>query len=238
MATGMEIDSNEPAEMQQLIGQVIQITRLALNEAGWADYRWYDCSNSPVHVERKTWHEVFDIDRVEDQLARHLKRQPHARLLVVLEGVGLSNMVGSTIFRPTTGHKRLFVPSRENMKPMQMVYSWLYQVEKYCEIYQTSCLTETAKALVAFYRSDLKPDKEHTVFRRHIKKVEFRANPQVTMLMSIADHIGEDRAVRLIKQFGTLLNVLQAEPKELMAVKGIGAKIVTDLLRKVGRPDV
>ena len=236
MEAFLDFDINEPAEMWRLLEHTIPIVSSDLNNKGWADYRWYDFENNPVHVERKTWYEVFDIDRVEDQLARHLGHQPHARLIFLLEGVPMGSVSGTALYRPTSGAHKMFVPNREDSRPTQMVYSWLYQVEKYCEVYCTSCLAESSRALVSFFRADQTGD--HTTFKRHIKKIAFAANPQVSMLMSVADGIGEVKAKEMIAHYGTLLNVLNAPIEDMVALPGIGKVLATKLLRRVGRSDV
>jgi ERCC4-type nuclease len=121
-----------------------------------------------------------------------------------------------------------------------MYYSWLHQVSEYCEIQCTADQTASAYAISALYRADEKPQQAHTTFRRYLKKVEWNPDPQVEMLLNLANRlgIGEVRAVALINKFGTVYNVLKASPKELVTVEGVGLKLAERLLRTVGRGDV
>ena len=106
------------------------------------------------------------------------------------------------------------------------------------EVIQTTSLRETATALVAMYESDMKDDEEHMTFRRHIKQSQFHPNPAVVQLMGVSPGLGDKRASALIAKFGTVWNVIKAEPSDLVQVEGIGPTLAHQILQRVGRPDV
>src|SRR3990167_10961304 len=209
-----------------------------LNDQGYADYKWQDYADQPVHVERKTWSElVGSLDHVENQLFKHLKTQPEARLVFLLEGVATPEPLGTALWKEAG---RYFVKTYSSQLPIQLTYAWLYQVGKYLEVVQTANLRGTAIMLGALYKSDQK--ETHTTFNRYLQEPNFHPNPQVAMLMGLlkaADvSVGEVKAVALINQFGTVYNVVAAKPEQLTLVEGIGMKTAKALLRKLGRPDV
>ncbi len=203
-----------------------------------------------MHVELKTWRDLIygqrALDVVEDLLSRQLKKFPKAQLRLIVQGAALSSPTGTTVFRANRGGNKVFTPVREikregaeiRTNSLNMIYSWLYQIGKFCEVYPTFSYTVTAQAISSFYRADQKPEKEHTTFHRYLKTIEWNPNPQVQKLMAIADGIGSVKAVALLKEFGVLWNILKAEPSDLQRVPGIGQKLARDILRRIGRPDI
>ncbi len=234
-------DVHELGELQRLLGYLPELQVTALNEGGWADYAWLDSEGLPCHVERKTWQELFNRDRVEDQLSRHMIGHPEARLILLVEGTPLPASGNTTAFyqvRTNKQGKQWFLPTRSWNQPLQAPYAFLYQVGKYCETYFTSCPINSAIAISSFFKADQRPEIDHTTFKRHIRKISFHRNPQVSKLMSIADGIGPTRAEAIIARFTVLWNVLNATPQQLASVPGMGIGTATKLLRQIGRSDV
>ena len=230
------VDIHEPTQAQSLIGQSVPCTVEDLNGNGWADYRWQDYAGTYVHVERKTWGELLtSIDHVEDQLRRHLSSHPEAKLRLILEGVTIPIASGSAILRPAN-REAVYVKGYDSSIRLSGIYSWLYQVGKYIEVYTTPNYEATCIALVAFFKGDQK--EEHITLHRHIKKVDFHPNPQITSLMGLLPNVGAKRAESLIDRFTTTWNVVSASPEELATVDGIGKVLSKQILRQVGRPDV
>ena len=233
------IDSHEPDLAIPLMGTTVPTERTSLNEHGWADYKWDNYNNSPIHVERKTWSELLGaIDKVEDQLRRHMTNQPKAKLIFLLEGISWPDPGGTMILRKTDKNSNLWVNHRTSPMRLPQVYSWIYQISKYIEVIQTSSYPATCMALVSMYKGDQKPEESHTTFSRYYKEATFNPNPQVAMLMGMSTGIGETRAKALIKEFHTIWNVFSATPTELSAVNGIGTKTATQILQRIGRVDV
>lgn len=235
-----ECDVNEPEEAAKLIQPSIPEAhfRVALNANSWADYRWETVDGGWVNVERKTWPEILaNVDAVEDQLRRHMKNQPKARLLFILEGmIEMGEMGTWTIQRAKGG--TVWTRGHLSGTRLSRVYSWLYQASRYVEVFQTMNYEQTCSLLVAMYKADQKPDNEHRTFNRYFKKVVFHPNSQVTRLMGMSPGLGEVKAEALIEKFGCLWNVLNAQPSELAQVKGIGPGLSKSILQGVGRLDV
>lgn len=244
MSEPMLVDVQEPGDIFSLIHQVIPCVRESINDLGYADYKWPsvggEAHRPAMHqVERKLWVDILsDLDAVEDQLRREAQAHPNARLKLLVEGIATSHPDGTVVWLPTKGNKKLMFPAKTFRLPLQAAYAWFYQVSQYMEVYCTPDMASTATALVAFYKADQKEEHEHRTFHRHFKVVTFHPNPQVQKLMALASGVGETRAVALIQRFGTCWNVINADPKQLQAVEGIGLKVSLKLLREIGRPDV
>lgn len=240
------IDTNEPKNVFTYLKPVLDnITIQPLNSEGYADYRWRACDGTRIiQVERKTWGELLaDTDKVEEQLHRHLSKHPSVELVFLLEGLVERNSNGGT--RVLNKQRNGFVTKgREYRTNLTGIYSWLYEIEKYCHVMQTPSLEESITALAALYKADQK--EHHRTFRRHIKQLEFHPDPRVTTLMGISSGIGEARAQSLIKKFISPWNIMSAgycehsvvkDKYELATIPGIGRTIVDNMLRGFGRPD-
>lgn len=236
-----KIDVHEPNLMKSLLATAHRFEDASLNEQGWADYLWTMADGRPHHVERKTWGELSDLDGVEEQLFRHLTKHQDcgAKLTWVLEGIVAPTVSGYVVFKEATTKGRiLFVPNNQQHRPLKMLHAWLYRISEYVEVIQTSCVVSTANLISSMYTSDMKEETEHNTFKRYYKTITWHPNPQVAKLIAIGDGIGTIRAQAIIERFGTVLNVLQADPKQLASVPGIGPITATKLLQRVGRTDV
>ncbi len=234
----IEIDIHEKPEALTLIGPSVPCRMLALNEDNWGDYRWRSISGRWTNVERKTWPEVLaNIDAVEDQLRRHMRNQPDARLLFVLEGMVDVDPEGTYILHPTAKHT-LWNRGYRSGTRIGRIYSWLYNASEYVEVFQTFSYELTCQFLVQAYNQDQKKPEEHKTFNRYYKRVVFHPNPQVMQLMGLLPGIGEVKCEALIDRFTTVWQVLNASPGELMQVEGIGTKLSLNLLQRIGRTDV
>ena len=235
----LEVDQHEPTERAlPLMSTSVPCRVEVLNERLWADYRWKGLDGRWTQVERKTWGEVLaNVDAVEDQLRRHMKNQPEARLLFVLEGMVDSNSDGVHVLK-AANNGNVWVKGYRSGTRIGRIYSWLYNASEYVEVFQTFSYELTCQFLVQAYQQDQKEEHLHKTFNRYFKKTTFHPNPQVLALIGMAPGLGEVKAEALIARFSTVWNVLNASPKELMEVAGIGPTMATTLLRRIGRPDV
>ena len=209
-----------------------------LNERLFADYKWNDLTGRVTQVERKQWGEVLaNVDAVEDQLRRHKKNQPEARLLFLIEGMVSEDSSGVYILNPAKGNN-IWVKGYRSGTRLSRIYSWLYNASEYVEIFQTFSYEMTCQFLVQAYNQDQKEEHEHKTFNRYYKKITFHPNPQVLALIGMAPGLGEVKAEALIDKFTTVWNVLSASPEELMQVSGIGKGMAHTLLQRIGRTDV
>lgn len=236
----LDCDVNEPpAGITNIRPAVDEAQVLALNSAGYADYRWYGASGRMTNVERKTWPEILaNVDAVEDQLRRHQAKHPAARLVFILEGWVQETLAGTSLVVGINGRQNMWVLGHQSGTRLSRIYSWLYAASEYVEIFQTGSYSQTCQLLVAMYKQDCKEDKDRKIFSRHFKEITFHPNPQVLKLMAIEPGIGEKRAEALIGAYTTLWQVLSAEPRELAAVPGVGMTLATRLLQRAGRLDV
>ena len=239
------IDSNEPPEMFMLTKPVLDSIRVtSLNSDGYADYRWTKYDGKTKQVERKTWGELLaNTDKVEEQLSRHLNKHPDVELVFLLEGLVEQSGSGCRLL-----HKQksgFITKGREYRTRLSGIYAWLYEVGKYCEVIQTTGLSESATALCALYQADQKTS--HNTFQRTIKQLTFHPNPRVVTLMGISPGLGDIRSSALINKFITPWNIVSAgwtgEPVvknkyDLTVVNGIGKILVDNVLRQFGRPDL
>ena len=234
----LEADVHEPKDFIKNCVTSVPVSVEILNERLWADYRWKTEAGCYVQVERKTWPEILaNVDAVEDQLRRHRKNQPEARLLFVLEGMVSADSMGTYSLRETRGGG-IWSRGYRSSTRISRIYSWLYNASEYVEVFQTGDYAGTCQFLVQAYKQDQKPELEHKTFQRHFKKMTFHPNPQVLMLMNMVPGLGEVRAEALIERFTTVWNVVSTSPADLMDVSGIGQSIAHTMLRRIGRPDV
>lgn len=236
----LEIDCHEQRDGQtavRYIAPVLPCRVSNLNEAGWGDYKWVGSSGRVSNVERKTWGEVLaNIDSVEDQLRRHKQAHPEARLLFVLEGWVDEHMAGTSVVQSANRGQGLWARGYQYSTKLSRVYSWLYNISEYLEVFQTGSYEQTCQWLVAAYKQDQKEEKQ--TFHRYYKEIKYHADPQVLQLMGLMPGLGEVKAGALIAKFTTTWQVLNSKPEELQMVAGIGPKIAVNLLRSVGRLDV
>ena len=233
----LEIDTHEPLEALPRMQQVVPAKMSPLNDQGWADYKW-DGVDGVHHWERKQWSELTSgLDDVEWQLRQEAQRHPEARLGLIVEGVATPGMIGTQLWSRSRKSDVIY-KSREQTLRYPMIAAWMYRVGKFIEVMYTADFTSTCALLVAVYQSDQKTD--HGTFERYLKPITWKPNPQVEMLAAIGHGVGVGpaKAEAIIKQFGTVWNVLSADPKQLIAAEGVGKALASRLLRKVGRPDV
>jgi ERCC4-type nuclease len=235
----LEADVHEPTEkFLTYVRPAVDCKVTVLNEHLWADYRWKNHDGSWTQVERKTWGEILaNVDSVEDQLRRHLKNQPEARLLFILEGMVEDTSDGVHILTPAKSNN-VWVKGYRSGTRIGRIYSWLYNASQYVEVFQTFSYELTCQFLVQAYKQDQKPPEEHKTFNRYFKKVTFHPNSQVLALMGMIPGLGEVKAEALIERFNTVWNVLSASPADLMTVDGIGKGMANTMLQRIGRMDV
>src|SRR3990172_2065775 len=226
----IQIDLHEPFQIYQLLTQVVEAKYLPLNPE-YADYLWNGIDGT-VEWERKTWAELLsDLDGVEAQLRRERQAHPQHRFGLIVEGIATPSIAGTSTWRQGGKDRNIFYRSKEYHLSIKAVYAWLYQVEKYMEVYFTASREATAYALVSFYQADQKEG--HTTFQRHLNTMTFSSNPQVEMLMAIGKGvgIGPAKSEELVRQFGTVWNILSSPPEKLQGVGRLGKSTIEKLLR-------
>jgi len=240
LPVGLEVDQHEPIQLVNLILQAAPAEVKPLNSQGYADYRWMAPDSVIMQIERKTWGDLLsDLGSIENQLLRQLDAHKDHTLVLLVEGIVVpsdSLLGGTAVLKKAKGQGRIYYQSSQSKVSVSALYAWLYQVSKYMEVYQTSDILGTAKAIVAFYKSDQKEG--HRTFTRHLKEVTFHPNPQVTSLMGMLPGLGPIKGEALIARFGTVWEILNSTPEKLAEVYGVGTKEATRWLRLIGRSDI
>jgi len=237
------LDNMEPAEIENLIKQSIDVTRVGLNGKGIADYMWFACDNHRIQVERKQTHEVLGgMDEVEEQLGRELQNGVEETILLV-EGI-CEPVFGLKIATQTwhrAKNKNILIPGRTYNCSYTGYKAWQNQLDKAgVTIVETFDYTATAMTLVALYQNSQK--EEHKTLRRYIKnRIQIESkNPHILTLMSIkGGGIGEEIAKALIDRFGTTWYTLNQDAEQLaetiVGEKRFGINRAKKLLTAIGR---
>jgi len=239
------IDTNEPVGVFAAVKPVLDNVRVtSLNVDGYADYKWDTANGKTKQCERKTWGELLsNLDKVEEQLQRHLTKHPQIELVFMLEGIVHQTNTGTQVLNKQSNG--FVTKGMEYRSRLSGIFAWLYEIGKYCEVIQTTSLQESCVALCSLYNADQKLN--HNTLHRHIKQLNFNTDPRITTLMGVSPGLGEVRAGALINQFSTPWNILSAgwkgEPVvknkyDLTIVNGIGKTLVDNVLRNFGRPDI
>lgn len=237
-------DVNEPHEMIPLLAQVVPINVKPLNVQGFADYKWTKHDGKERQVERKTWGELLsNVEHVEEQLQRHLTKNPNIELVFLLEGMVVQGELGTTTLT-STNNNRIYTLGHRYAARLSGIYSWLFEISNYLTVVQTTSLRESGIALTSMYTHDQKD--VHTTLQRHIKQVASNPNPMVTTLMGASQGLGDKRASQLIEYAGTPWNIWSAgfcehsvykDKYDFTKLDGIGRGIMDNIYRQLGRPD-
>jgi len=237
------LDNMEPVEIENLIKQSIDVTRMGLNSKGFADYLWFACDGHRIQVERKQIYEVLGgIDEVEEQLQRELQNGVEETILLI-EGI-CEPVFGLKLATQTwrrAKDKNILIPSRTYNCSYTGYKAWQNQLDKAgVTIVETFDYTATAMTLVAFYQNS--QEEKHKTLRRYIKnriQIENK-NPHVLTLMGIkGGGIGEERAKAIIDRYGTFWYAIQQPAEELaetlVGEKRLGMATVRKLFNAIGR---
>lgn len=239
----MLIDTHEPYELVHHIMNAIKEAEFSeLNREGYADYKWLVKATATYRqFERKTWKDLFtSLDDVEYLLFRQMQAHPDVEPGLLVEGVIRPHPQGAVMMKPPKAKSSdILVPSGILYGNLHKIKAWLNQVSEYMRIQYTTDYMDTAISLAAWYDNDQK--ESHNTFHRHMKKVQFTPNPQVSRLLGLAHNdtgIGITLAERLIGKFGTAYGVASARPEDIAVVDGISVTGARNFLRKIGRPDI
>lgn len=229
----IKVDVHEPGEIIRGIAQ----TKTPFEVGPWnvqkhSDFHWWSAQGEQVEIERKQWGEITgDLDRVELQLQTHLLTFPDARHVLLLEGGIIQTPTGSQVLVSAGKWMR---SGRESRRPLNSLYSWLYNISRWFEIIPTANIQASAVAIVTMYNSDGKA--EHDTLRRNIKKLDFDPDPFITQLMGAFPGVGQKVATEIARKFDSLYEVVNATPGELYRIEGFGKTMIQRILKGVGSP--
>lgn len=240
---GLKVDNHEPADIQRALDlPILGMEVLNLNDMGYADYCWWGTDGILHQFERKTWKDlVSGWDSVEYQLREEHQRNPDARLSLILEGVAEPAPRGVIVYYRRQGQNAMF-GKVEGTQPglYKKIVNGLYGMGEFLEVFTTPTMAATITALSSWYQHD--QEDEHSIFRRHLKQINWNPNRHVAALMGLAQNdtgLGPTRCEDLINEYGTVWNVIHENPAVVGSmVKGISSDAIRNLQRKIGRPDV
>ena len=227
----LHIDHNEPPVMKRFLGQTdIQYTWSNYNNQDHSDYWWERHDGIIKEVERKTWGEILsNLDKIEEQISRHLDRKPNAEHVLLLEGP-ITIKGGDIVTFKNKGIK--WEASRYYKQNLNGVYAWLYQVSHYLTIIPSSNVVTSAAALGAMFKSDGKSD--HATLQRNYSIRDFNRDPVIERYMGMLQGISEKRAKTLRNAFPTVAALVAANRNDIIVLPGFGPAIADNIMRQLG----
>jgi len=224
MPNVLYVDTYEPENIAKALGKVAPAVQVGLNNDGKADYYWLNLKDKQVMYERKQLGEALsDLDRLEEQLYRHLVECDELSLIV--EGVGKATQSGVQIYKQGRwgwnvkgGHSFGRQPGLwarwESLK-------WSLWHECGVYVVEVSDWEQTVWHLNTAFKQTYRP--EHTTLKRytvpHIGQMS--KNKHIDNLMRLHGcRVGEANAKRLVERFGSVRGVMQASEAELIGCMG------------------
>ena len=246
------LDSHEDIELQTLLAQLVPVTRERLNQFGLGDFMWTDCHGEITSLEGKQITELLgSIDQVEEQLGRQIRGNMAHHYGLIVRGVALPHKEGIATYQwsKTKDGRRVAYENRVVHQSYKGYRAWLHRLSvmglMVVEVPSTEAMAVT---LAAMYLND--QQETHSTFQRHIPVVPPVMNPQpaVLALMGLTEGIGEQRALALVgrtvdvetgeisyNKYGSLWELLHADPKDIASVPGVGKETVRKLFAALGR---
>lgn len=246
----IQVDIHEPLEVVRLIEPAHDVDQIALNEQGWADYKWSGESliDSPIgdyHHERKLWSDLAtDLDSVEDLLHRQHKAHPQAKHRLIVEGGGIEPAPRGVIVYTRRQAQNIMIGRQLGTQPglYKKVMGWVAECSRYMEIYFSASHAATAALLCELYEHDQKTEEERKTFQRYSKPMNWNPNPQVQMMLGLATGdtgLGPVLVERIIKEYGSVWNAIHATPADWgNKIKGVSANTAITFMRRMGRGDI
>ena len=216
--------------MQQLVGQVIKYELDSYNRQGHSDYWWERVDGVIKQVERKTWQEILSgVDKIEEQLSRHLSDKPNAEHILLLEGPITAKGDFIQAYSSKGNGFSVGRPYRQNITG---IYAWLYQISHYYTIVPTYNIEGSAAALIAMFKSDGQDN--HSTLNRNYARRSFHRDPIVEKYMGVLDGIGDTKAEELRKVFPTIASLVAAKRNDFIVLPGFGANLADKIMRQLG----
>jgi hypothetical protein len=236
----VKVDVYEPDEIVNSLAQMFPDTcKLPLNQQGFADYLWSG-KLGLEQAERKQIREICEgMERVEDQMRRHLQDQPEVKQYLIVEGVYLPTGDGG--MQPFYLNK-----SGEGWwkgKEYDRRYMSLARYTGFLEAIRRMGVDviEVPHWSVTVYKlSRLRVGNEkgdEGIMQRHVKIPLFHPDPYVVTLMGIKDGgLGPELAQNCLSVFDTPAKLLSQEPETISQhVPGMTYAKAVKLLQAWGR---
>ena len=227
------LDVFESDKLEQLLAQDVEVTRMTLNDNNMADIWWAASGGQTYQGENKAVSEIMgDMDHVEAQLQKQYYQADHCGL--VIRDVALPAQASVVSMVHIRTKKDWFVPKHTYNIPYSRYRSWLVGIDGAgVKVVEVANVVAVARHIIAEY--NFSNSAENLSLKRHhrTKIVIPDRNPHIVALMGLSIayslNIGETKARALVDRFGTMAQVLKADPKELMEIPGVGKTIVAKL---------
>lgn len=231
------LDVFEPKELERLLSQSAQVSRIALNSMGYADVMFTAHDGHRIQIENKQAEELLGagLNGVEEQLRRQVNNAEESMLLI--RGIIVPAVDGCQVYRQSTSGS-IFHKSRKYKKTNYSGYrAWCWRLDKAgVTVIEVPDINAAAVTIGAIYGNSQKAD--HATFQRYIKPKPYVEDydPFVLTLMGIvmpAPGIGEKKAKELLEVYGTPWAVYCRSEDELSDV--IGRALARKLLEAIGK---
>jgi ERCC4-type nuclease len=235
MLTVDDREVTQHPEIPQMLTIPVTVQRLDS-----ADYAFLDRNNEPVGIERCEIGNLMQKIRngeLEAQLARC--DNDYKTVMLLIEGVydHVSGFVAQ--YRKTRDGNTYYRNRIEPSFRYTDVKALLTRMSELgIELVETPTFECSLMVIETIYRQRKKSEDEHTLFKklRQVKiPVKMSTNPAVPMLLALCPRMPDKVAIKLLGQFGSIWNVINAEPKELLNVEGMGKGLVSKLLQGIGK---
>lgn len=234
----MTVDDREFTQhpnIDELLGVPYIVERMEAS-----DYAFLDRNGEPVGIERCAIGNLMQKIR-SGELERQLVKcdQMFSHVVLLVEGVydQLAGLV-ATYHKSREGNAMYRSRIEGSFRYADVKALMIRLSELGIELMETSSFETSMILLAVLYKQRTKPEEEHTLFKKMRKvrlPVKLSTNPAVPMLLALAPRMNERAAVNLIHEYGSVWGVLNADPKELIEVKGFGKQGLTNLYRGIGK---
>jgi len=222
-------------ELSSLIGVPLRVDTL---DAG--DFAFIDKNNEVVGIERseiKNLMQKLRSGELEAQLARC--DEHYNTVFLLIEGV-YDHVSGFLALYKRNIDGRVYFRNRiePNTRYAEAKALEIRLSELGIEVIGASNFDCSMRVISAIYHQRTKLEEEHTLFKkiRPIRiPVKLSANPAVPMLLALCPRLPEGVAIRLIYQYDSIWNILHADDKEILKIKGMGRGLLNKLKQGVGK---
>jgi hypothetical protein len=252
------IDTHEPTDIEELLKQSVPVSRAPLNQTGMSDFYFGGADNRTRQFSRKQAGELLSsIDEAERQLRDYYPYADENYQLIegIISPVPITKKHKSfstvstrmsakpnTLFSYSVANNGFIYGERAHEVSESLLQAWLFRLQSVgIGIIWTTNYISTATTLATIYKNCQKPPEEHSTLQRYIKPriVIQKFNPFVLALMSLSSAykigIGEDKALAISEDYGSILDLAMSNVDELCQIPGIGKKVAKKLLQAIGR---
>jgi len=245
MTYSLVADIYEPVEITSVLSSMINVNKLYLVDMDLGDYHWVGVDGKRYVIERKTANEIIADSggRIDDQLRRYIHNGNVDEITLLIEGE-VAEERGKAVGWTST---RKGYTSRRFAKPYKAVMSWLWslQIQWNINIVYAQSMRESAQLIGDLVVKSHKPVHESLGPYPRVRNELKMPNTFVDTLMGVSTieiqekktvrrrGIGEKTALKILTQYATPLDAMNAPWKDM--VKLIGKETTAVFFAGVGR---